>query len=126
LALIKEGQAYKKQKMDQINTTSTSRAVKHIRLEQPHEIQEEKNSILRVHTRRFLKLRQSVPASYHTIADNSQRNISTMKLGQPKEKYFNYLVFNFVDYGLSRSGARRHALSRKLSATLGGSTSTRP
>jgi hypothetical protein len=47
-----------------------------------------------------------------------------------KKKYFDYFVFNIVDYirvdcDLPRSGALVIAHSRKLSATLGGSTSTR-
>jgi hypothetical protein len=50
--------------------------------------------------------------------------------GQLEEQYFDYLVFNIVNCsinsGLVHSGARRLAHSRKLSATLGGSTSTHP
>jgi hypothetical protein len=51
--------------------------------------------------------------------------------GQLGEKYFDYFVFNIVDYirvdcDLLRPGALTVAHSRKLSATLGGSTSTRP
>jgi hypothetical protein len=54
--------------------------------------------------------------------------------GQPGEKYFDYFVFNIVDYIalLRASAVPCHARglvvahSRKLSATLGGSTSTRP
>jgi hypothetical protein len=33
-------------------------------------------------------------------------------LGQSKEKYYDYLIFNFVDYGLIRSGAHRRALAQ--------------
>jgi hypothetical protein len=46
--------------------------------------------------------------------------------GNSKEKYFDYFVFNIVDYDLPRSRALIVVHSRKLSATLGGSTSTRP
>jgi hypothetical protein len=43
---------------------------------------------------------------------------------QPEENIFDYLVFNFVDYDLLRSGAHHRALAH--SAMFGGSTSTRP
>jgi hypothetical protein len=46
-----------------------------------------------------------------------------------EQKYFDYFVFNIVDYGvncgLPRSGARRRALAQTIGNT-GGSTSTRP
>jgi hypothetical protein len=53
---------------------------------------------------------------------------------QPKEKYFDYFISNIVDYivPLRASAIPCHTRrlvvehSRKLSATLGGSTSTRP
>jgi hypothetical protein len=51
-------------------------------------------------------------------ADNSDKNI------------FDYFVFSIVDFGVNydllRPGALVVTHSRKLSATLGGSTSTRP
>jgi hypothetical protein len=45
-------------------------------------------------------------------------------IGQLEGKYFDYFVFNGINCGLSRLGLVA-AHSRKLSATLGGSTSTR-
>jgi hypothetical protein len=45
--------------------------------------------------------------------------------GQLEEKYFDYFVFKIVDCGLPHWGLVI-AHSRKLLATLGGSTSTRP
>jgi hypothetical protein len=42
----------------------------------------------------------------------------SLLLGQPGEKYFDYFVFNIVDYGVNcgllRSGARRRALAQTL------------
>jgi hypothetical protein len=62
-----------------------------------------------------------------------QRRVARL-LGQPGEKYFDYFVFNIIDYiaplrasavpCYARGLAAAH--SRKLLATLGGSTSTRP
>jgi hypothetical protein len=44
-------------------------------------------------------------------------------LGQLKEKYFDYFVFNIVDYsvncGLLRSGARRYALAQIIGNARG-------
>jgi hypothetical protein len=43
--------------------------------------------------------------------------------GQPEEKYFDYFVFNIVDYsvncGLPRSGARRRALAQTIGNARG-------
>jgi hypothetical protein len=52
-------------------------------------------------------------------------------LGQLGKKYFDYFIFNIVDYiridcDLLRPGALVVTHSCKLSATLGGSTSTHP
>jgi hypothetical protein len=55
-----------------------------------------------------------LPASYQSCSDNPRR-----------KKYFDYFVFKIVGCALPRSGLIV-ARSRKLSATLGGSTSTRP
>jgi hypothetical protein len=63
----------------------------------------------------------NAPASYRSCADNSkkkqirlQRHIIGLS-GQLGEKYFDYFVFNIVDYGVNcgllRSGARRRALA---------------
>jgi hypothetical protein len=69
---------------------------------------------------------------------NNLHELSRLR-GQPREKYFDYFVFDSVNCGLPRSEDRHRALaqtignarglvvvhSRKLSATLGCSTSTR-
>jgi hypothetical protein len=56
-------------------------------------------------------------------ADNSEKNILTTLLGQSGEKYFDYFVFNIVDYsvncGLLRSGAHRRALAQTIGNTRG-------
>jgi hypothetical protein len=64
-------------------------------------------------------------------ADNSKENISTTMACRltarttRRKKYFDYFVFKIVDCGYHARGLVV-AHSRKLSATLGGSTSTRP
>jgi hypothetical protein len=45
----------------------------------------------------------------------------TRPLGQLGENYFDYFIFNIVDFGLPRSGAHRRTLAHL--ALLGGSTS---
>jgi hypothetical protein len=57
-------------------------------------------------------------------ADNSEKNISSTLFGQSGEKYFDYFVFNIVDYiyvnyGLPRSGARRRALAQTIGNARG-------
>jgi hypothetical protein len=39
--------------------------------------------------------------------------------GQLGEKYFDYFVFNIVDYGLPRSGAQRRALAQTIGNARG-------
>jgi hypothetical protein len=48
-----------------------------------------------------------LPASYQGCSDNS------------KKKKIDYVVFNIVDYGLPRSGARRRALAQTISDARG-------
>jgi hypothetical protein len=47
-----------------------------------------------------------------------QRRVAGV-LGQPGEKYFDYIVFNFVNCGLSRSGAHRRALAQTIGNAWG-------
>jgi hypothetical protein len=69
--------------------------------------------------------------NYEDYTDNSEKiNVFLLLvrlLGQLEEKYFDYFIdYICVNCDLPRSGALAVAHSRKLSATLGGSTSTRP
>jgi hypothetical protein len=61
------------------------------------------------------------------LFQTGRKKNSTTLLGQFGEKYFDYYVFNIVDYIAARhTRGLANVHSRKLSATLGGSTSTRP
>jgi hypothetical protein len=56
-------------------------------------------------------------------ADNSGKDISTTLREQFEEKYFDYFVFNIVDYGVNcgllHSGARRCALTQTIGNVRG-------
>jgi hypothetical protein len=50
-----------------------------------------------------------------TATDNPEKNISATTRG----KYFDYFVFNIVNCGLPRSGARRRALAQTIGNARG-------
>jgi hypothetical protein len=64
--------------------------------------------------------KESAPASYQRCPDNSEKNISTTLLGQLREKYFDYFVFNIgANCGLQHSGARLCALAETIGNARG-------
>jgi hypothetical protein len=76
-------------------------------------------------------IQSRLPRSSQLYGANQSRQLKeiSLLLGQIGEKYFDYLVFNIVDYGVNcgllRSGARRRALAQAIGIARG-STSTRP
>jgi hypothetical protein len=68
---------------------------------------------------KLLARRKKIRKKKSDWANNSKKNISTTLLGQFKEKYFDYFVFNVVYSGLIRSGARRRALVQTIGNARG-------
>jgi hypothetical protein len=81
------------------------------------ETREKKVRFVRTYVRRLLKTSNKS----ETVCDGALQEL----LGQPGEKYVDYFVFNIIDCGLPRSGARHGALAQTI-GNARGSTSTRP
>jgi hypothetical protein len=88
--------------------------------------QKKKHQATSIYVQKTASRAKISPMSYQDYADNSEKNISTTArlLGQSGGKYFEYFVFNIVDYicvgcALQRLGALHRALAQTIGNAQG-------